>query len=159
MLHIRPASAGESFLLSEIAFRSEAYWGYDTDYMQKFRSEYQVTEEFIRNNPTFVIEENKCILGFYGLLLNHDERELEYFFIEPVNIGKGLGKKLWDHVVHTCRHLQIPQFTMVTSPQASSFYIKQGAVLIGEVESLLKKGRMIPRLSFKVEPHSDMDKT
>ncbi|AFL99330.1 hypothetical protein Desde_0891 [Desulfitobacterium dehalogenans ATCC 51507] len=151
MLNIRRAKACDWQLLSDIAYHSEAYWGYDSDYMEKFKSMYQVTEYFIKNNETYVIEDHCGVFGFYGLLVNDKVSSLEYFFIEPRCIGKGYGKLLWNHMVDiTCENLRIREFVIVTSPQAKDFYIKLGAIFLGEVESLLKRGRMIPQLLYKV---------
>lgn len=151
MLNIRRATACEWQLLSDISYKSEAYWGYEFDYMEKFRSLYQVTEDFVLNNQTYVIEDHNSVAGFYGLLVNEKVISLEYFFIEPQSIGRGYGKLLWNHLVDiTCKDLRIHEFVIVTSPQAKDFYIKLGAKFLGEVESILKKGRMIPQLFYKV---------
>jgi len=150
MLNIRRAKPYEYEVLTDIAIKSEAYWGNDSDYMEKFKLVYKVTKEFISHNPTFVIQEDDSIVGFYGVLLDHNEVSLEYFFIEPQSIGSGYGKLIWNHLVNTCRYLRIKEFVIVTSPQAKEFYIKMGAIPLGEVESLLKKGRIIPRLMYVV---------
>lgn len=151
MFNIRRAIATDSQLLSDIAYNSEAYWGYDFDYMEKFRSFYQVTEDFINNNETYVLENQNRAVGFYGLLEDDKGISLEYFFIEPKSIGKGYGKLLWKHLVDfTCENSGIDEFVIITSPQAKEFYLKLGAVSLGEVESLLKKGRIIPQLLYKV---------
>ncbi len=97
MLSIRIAKMNESEILSNIAARSEAYWGYDSIYMEKFRTIYKVTEEFISKNTIFVIEEGNDIIGFYVVLTENDMNSLEYFFIEPQYIGQGYGKLLWNH--------------------------------------------------------------
>jgi len=76
---------------------------------------------------------------------------LEYLFIEPRYIGKGYGRLLWDHLAENCKSFGIKEFKLVTSPQAKEFYIKMGAIPFGEVESLLKKGRIIPQLIYTVE--------
>lgn len=151
MLSIRPAKTNESETLSNIAARSESYWGYDSDYMEKFKAIYKVTEEFISKNTTFIIEEDNNIIGFYGVLMENDMDSLEYFFIEPEYIGQGYGKLLWNHLVKHCKIIGIKEFNIVTSPQAQEFYIKMGAVTCGEIESLLKKGRIIPELIYTVE--------
>ncbi len=149
VLTIRPAMPSEAGMLTDIACRSEAYWGYDPDFMKQFRSIYQVTEEFINQNPTFVMQEDNEIVAFYGLLLG-PEVWLEYFFVEPRHIGKGYGRLLWKHVAEYCREVAIREFRMVTSPQAKEFYVKMGATPLGEVESSLRKGRMIPLLVYCV---------
>ncbi|GAA0774099.1 GNAT family N-acetyltransferase [Clostridium subterminale] len=151
MINIRRAKLGEASILTNIAINSEAYWGYDEEYMESFKNTYGVSENYISNYPTFLMEDNQIIVGFYSILMNVGETELEYFFINPNYIGKGYGKLLWNHVIENAKNLNIKQLEIVTSPEAIDFYIKMGAVKIGEVESLVKVGRKIPRLIYNVE--------
>jgi len=151
MTNIRRAKTCDSEILTNIAIKSEAYWGYDSDFMENFKTAYKVTEEFISNNPTFVIQEDENILGFYGVLIAENETSLEYLFIEPNSIGKGYGKALWNHMVNTCKKLNIKELVIVSGPQAKEFYTRLGAVPAGEVESLVIKGRKVPRLIYALE--------
>lgn len=145
---IRRAMESEAQALTDLAARSEAYWGYDADYMELFRSVYRVSEDFVGKNPTYVLEEDGRIEGFYSILPG-GEASLEYLFIEPRSIGKGYGRLLWNHMLGECRKNGIKEFAIVTSPQAKEFYVRMGAEPCGEVESLLRKGRIIPRLIYR----------
>ncbi len=148
---IRDAKENEHNILMELAYKSEAYWGYDLDYMNKFRSTYSVSEQFINSNPTIILEEDDNIIGFYSVIVDKSETSLEYFYIDPKYIGKGYGKTLWNYLIEDCRNRGIKEFSLVTSPQAKEFYIRMGAFICGEVESLLKKGRIIPKLNYIIE--------
>lgn len=55
---------------------------------------------------------------------------------------------LWDHLLNECRTMNITSFTLVPSPQAKDFYIKLGALLCDEVDSLVIKGKKIPKLLY-----------
>lgn len=151
MLNIRWAKGDESKVLTKIAIESESYWGYDFDYIEKFKAIYKVTEEFINNNPTFIIEKGKNIIGFYSILINRNETSLEYFFIKPKFIGKGYGKILWNHMVEYGDNFGIKDIVIVTSPEAKGFYTKMGAIQTCEIESLVKKERKIPKLIYTFE--------
>jgi hypothetical protein len=83
MYYIRRAEPDEYQILTDIAFNSEAYWGYDSEYMDKFKCFYSVSKEFIKNNPTFLIEQAGAVIGFYGLLIEEKETALEYFLSTP----------------------------------------------------------------------------
>jgi len=150
MCYIHAAKRNDVDELNRIAYESEAYWGYDQEYMKRFKEVYRVTEEYISKNPTFVLFEGNLIIGFYSLLVHNKEIELELFYIDPQHIGKGYGKKMWNHMINYCKSVGIKSFSLVTSPQAQGFYEKMGAVMIGEVDSLLREGRKIPRLKFVV---------
>ena len=151
MYHILAAEGHEASELSRISIESESYWGYDSNFMDKFKVIYQVTEDFIRKNPTFILYEDGRIIGFYSLLIKQEGNTIEFFYIEPQYIGKGYGEKMWNHLANYCKGHNIKDFTLVTSPQAKEFYEKMGAIQIGEVESSLKKGRKIPELKYNLE--------
>ncbi|OGO77085.1 MAG: GNAT family N-acetyltransferase [Clostridiales bacterium GWB2_37_7] len=151
MANIRQAKSCESETLTRIAIESEAYWGYDKDFMKKFKSIYKITEDFISDSPTFVVEEDGRILGFYGILNKEKETSLEYLYIEPKSIGKGYGKLLWNHIIKICKENGVNKIELVTSPQAVEFYTKMGAMQTGEVESLVIQGRIIPKLVYIID--------
>ncbi|WP_081743192.1 GNAT family N-acetyltransferase [Acetivibrio clariflavus] len=150
MYYIRPAEKNDVEELNRVAYESEAYWGYDLEYMKRFEEIYRITEDYIIANPTFVFLETNRIIGFYSLLVHDNKPELELFYIKPQYIGKGYGKEMWNHLIDYCKRMDIKFFYLVTSPQAKGFYEKMGAVVIDEVDSLLREGRKIPRLKFEV---------
>lgn len=150
MFIIRQAKSSEAALLTDIAARGESYWGVDPDFIESFITIYGVTEIFINENPTYVIEEEGKIIGFYGLSTKKEQTELEYLYMEPEYIGKGYGRHLWNHMIEYCKENGIDNIVFVTNPQARGFYTKLGAVEIGLVESLVRKGRMVPKLKYSI---------
>lgn len=153
MLNIRSAKADEYEILTNIAIESESFWEYDSDHMEKFKSVYKITEEFISNNSTFVLEKDENIVGFYGFIIENNEPSLEYLYIEPQYINKGYGKLLWNHMVENCKKNSIKGFSIVTSQQTKEFYTKMGAVQVGEIESLVQNVHKIPLLTYTLEKH------
>ncbi|WP_432407685.1 GNAT family N-acetyltransferase [Wukongibacter sp. M2B1] len=151
MFQVRRAKICEAKILTDLVVRSEAYWGYDSAFMENFRSLYRVTEEFINNNETFVMEEKEGIIGFYAILIDEKETSLEYFYIDSKSIGRGYGKLLWEDMIKNCKEQGIDAITFVTSPQAKEFYIKMGAIQVGEVDSIVITDRKIPRLVYIIE--------
>jgi len=149
-LQLLAASAVHAELLSELAYQSEAYWGNDGKYMEQFRLHYNVTQKFISENPVYLLEENCLPVGFWGLTRTENGWELEFFYIDSPLIGKGYGRKLWDSLIGECGKIGVESFEFVTSPEAERFYLKMGAKTIGHVESLVRKGRMIPRLRYEL---------
>lgn len=148
MIRFRAALEEDAENLSNLAFNSEKYLGYDANYMSRFSDFYNVTESFIDQHLVYIMEEAGRALGFWGLNETENIWELEFFYISPEYIGKGYGRKLWDSLVAECKKRGISEFQMVTSPQSSQFYEKMGAKVIGQSESLIVKGRMVPRLEF-----------
>ena len=79
---IRLARPTEGEILSALALRSKAYWGYDAAFMAACVNELTISAERIQQNQTYVLEEKGRILGFYMLESSTDkEIELEYLFV------------------------------------------------------------------------------
>ncbi len=145
---IRPATAGEAGLLSGLALRSKAHWGYDADFLAACRAELTVSEDYITSAPVFVLEEDGRVVGFYGLREQGTELELLYLFVEPAEIGGGHGKRLWQHAVKTAARLGFRKITIESDPYAEAFYLAVGARRVGEVSSTLLAGRTLPLMEF-----------
>jgi len=145
---IRPASVGEARLLSDLALRSKAHWGYDADFLEACRAELTVSEDYIAGAPVFVLEEDGRVVGFYGLREQGSELELLHLFVEPAAIGGGHGKRLWEHAVETAARLGFRQITIESDPYAEAFYLAMGARRVGVVPSSARPGRVLPLLHF-----------
>ncbi|MFH5836857.1 GNAT family N-acetyltransferase [Proteiniclasticum sp. C24MP] len=150
MYIIVSASPKDADLLADLEVRSESYWGYSSEFMEKFKRIYLITEDFIAEHPTYILKDDETLVGFYGLLLNEHEYSLEYLFIEPEYIGKGYGRMLWNHALKECRKLGITEFTIITSPDARGFYFRLGATVFTEVDSLIADGKKTPKLIYRL---------
>lgn len=143
---IRRAEPRDAEALSAVAARSEAHWGCDDAFMETFRRLYRITETFIARNQVFVVEVGGAVRGFYAL----SGSELEYLYLEPAEIGKGLGRLLWDHMLAVCRSTGIRKIHLVCGPQPKPFYLRMGAEEAGEVDSLVTPGRKVSRLACRI---------
>lgn len=150
MAHIRYAQPYDSLALTDLAARSEAHWGYDAAFMANFRERYRITEEFIARNTVLVAEAEGRLLGFYALVQEEAGIALEYMYLEPSCIGKGLGRALWDHMTTFCREHRIPEIHLICGPQPKAFYLNMGAVEVGEVDSLVTPGRKVAKLVYRI---------
>jgi len=150
ILNIRRAVSSDSEVLTSIAARSEASWGFDATFMNEFEKIYKVSEEFITSNSIFAAEEDGAVVGFYALVTKGIEATLEFMYIEPSKIGKGLGRMLWNHMISHCQECDIEVIQLVCGSEPKKFYLKMGAVSVGEVDSLVIQGRKVSKLSFSI---------
>ena len=107
---IREAKETEAEFLSDLAFRSKAYWGYSKDFIMACKEELSVTKQDILNE-TFdylVYEQNEEVRGFYALeRISYTEVELEALFVHPSFIGTGIGKLLLTHAVASANEIGV----------------------------------------------------
>lgn len=152
---IRPARPDEAAPLSDLMLRSKAHWGYSAAFMEACRPVLTITTEYIQTNPVYVIEDDEGVQGVYslrdlGLLRSLGGRavDLDVLFIEPRAIGRGYGRRLWLHAVEQARALGYIHMIVEADPNAEEFYAKMGMRRVGERESTVEAGRMLPLLGY-----------
>jgi GNAT superfamily N-acetyltransferase len=147
---IRRALPEESRLLSELALRSKAHWGYDADFIEACRPLLIFTPDDLANHPFFVAEVQGTILGFYSLAEAAGEVELDTLFVEPDAIGRGYGKRLLRHAADTAAARGFRALLIESDPFAEPFYRAMGAVPVGERRSPLDPERRLPLLRLEL---------
>lgn len=93
MCHIRIAEKNDVDVLNKIAYESEAYWGYDLEYMKRFEEIYRVTEDYIRVNPTFILLMEIQFSGFTLFQCMIWKRNSSYFISALSILEKATAKK------------------------------------------------------------------
>ena len=149
---IREAVPKEAEILSDLAIRSKAYWGYSAEFMSACKEELSVSSDNIVNADyyCFLVEKEFCVIGFYSLeSLSTSVVELEALFVEPCHIGTGIGKVLINHAIERAKKIGANTMIIQADPNAKSFYLKAGAKLTGEQASLSIPERLLP--TFEIE--------
>ncbi|MEX0321170.1 MAG: GNAT family N-acetyltransferase [Puniceicoccaceae bacterium] len=148
MVSFRPARQDEAEILSELAIRSKGHWGYPGHLLELWRKDLRIEKEYIEGNVVRTIWIDEKLIGFFALTLS-DPSELEHFWLLPEYIGKGLGKIAFSEVIKEFQFRNIQEFYIVSDPNAEPFYLSQGAIRVGEVESI-PQNRFLPKLKFVI---------
>ncbi len=121
-MKIRRALTDEGNILSGIALRSKAHWGYDNSFIEACREDLTISEHSISTNNVYVLEDSSTIIGFFCLVAEGNTGKLDALFIEPDFIGKGYGKILWKTILQKAKEIGIDEFTIDADPHAEEFY-------------------------------------
>jgi hypothetical protein len=62
---------------------------------------------------------------------------------------QGYGNLVFEQILSECNTLEISNFYIISDPDAEGFYLKKGALKVGEIYSEHQK-RMLPKLKFTV---------
>jgi GNAT superfamily N-acetyltransferase len=143
---IRSARPAEARVLSDLALRSKAYWGYDGEFIEACRNELTVSADKIASRRATVADKDGSIVGFTTLEGDPPEGVLGMMFVDPHVIGEGVGRLLFEHSVAAGRELGFIQLTIDADPNAEPFYRAMGAVRIGSVPSGSIPGRVLPQM-------------
>ena len=146
---LRKGIIGEGNDLTRLALRSKSYWNYSQVYLDQCWDALHLNDQYIQQWPVVVLEINNEKIGFYALKNVKGEYRLDHLWVDRPFIGKGYGKFLLSHAIETAKSLGWKSFRLAADPGAESFYLKQGAVKLGSVQSRIKPDLFLPHLEFK----------
>lgn len=151
-MNIRRATGQEAQVLSELAYRSKAHWGYSAQFMEACREDLTLSPAFIETNEVYVLEDEGAIKGFMSLEKESEPEQwlLSNMFVDPEAIGKGYGKSLWGQMIEVAQKLSIPSLLIHSDPYAEPFYLSRGAKRIGEIKSTVFPDRTLPLLQIDI---------
>jgi GNAT superfamily N-acetyltransferase len=147
---VRRARPDEEAALHELALRSKAYWGYDDALMDTWRDELRVEPSDLEAGRVLVATVGEAAVGFATVTAEPPDAELEAMFVEPGAIRTGSGTVLFGAACDLARDLGCVRLLIESDPHAEGFYVRQGAVRIGERESVSVPGRLLPLLAFRI---------
>lgn len=152
-LMIRRAGPEEAELLSALAMRSKAYWGYPPTFMAACRDELSITAGDIATGSIayIVAEKTGKVTGFYGLQRSSGDRyELDALYVDPAYIGTGIGRALIRHALHAVDAAGGRVLVVQGDPNAEGFYRAAGGEYAGRRESMSIPGRFLPVFEIPV---------
>ena len=131
----RPARPDEADLLGEIMLAGVRHWGHHENHPEAYAglAGHTPDGDHIEQHPTWVMEEDGEVAGFYGLVPAEDHVELLMMFLTVDRIGTGLGRRLWDHAVSEAARYG-SRMRIGSDPSATGFYAAMGAELERTVE-------------------------
>lgn len=150
MVEVRAARRDEAGLLTELALRSKAHWGYGRRLLDTWRADLTIAPEYITAHRVIVAQAGGRVLGFCAVSGKPPEGELDHMWVDPDAIGRGVGRRLWEHALEAARAAGCTALRIEAEPHAEGFYLAMGARRIGEVASESVAGRTLPLLRYSV---------
>jgi GNAT superfamily N-acetyltransferase len=147
---VRLARVDEAPMLSDLALHLKGYWGYNAAFLEHCRPFLQMLPEDIAAGYFYVVEADGVVEGFYSWRPNDEDADLADLFVDPAAIGRGLGKRLWEHAATLTRGMGFRSLIVQSDPNAEGFYFAMGATRIGESLSEVFEGRMLPLLRIEL---------
>lgn len=145
------AHCGQAALLSELAYRSKAHWGYSASFMAQCKQELTYSSDDITKHLFYCLEFDGQIACFYGLkAIDEQVADLDALFVEPELIGNGYGRKLIDHAKQIALANGFTKIRIQSDPNSVEFYCAVGAIQIGSEPSHSIPGRELPLFELRL---------
>lgn len=149
LVQLRRARPDEAGVLTALAMRSKAAWGYDEAFMERVAPEMAVTLEMFSDSRIVVAHDAAEILGYYRLQLRGaDETYLNDLFVAPAAIGTGIGRLLFESAVADARDAGARALVFESDPNAEPFYVHLGARRTGRNQALSDPKRLLPVMQY-----------
>ena len=113
--------------------------------METVRPILTFSEDDLAASPVYVLDSGGTAIGMYRVTGTPPTGELEDLWLEPSAIGRGSGRRMFEHAIATARDLGFKELTIEAEPNAEGFYAAMGATRIGERRS--PSGRTLKLLS------------
>ena len=154
LMEVRRATQGDAEPLSRISLAAKRYWGYPERWIERWRESLTITPDFVRRNEVDAAVVEGEIVGFYALVGEGREIELEHLWVTPEHIGTGVGRLLFDHAVRRAASLGAETLRIESDPNAEGFYRRMGAVRVGEISYPIDgQKRTLPLLVAEIRNH------
>ena len=156
-LQIRRAIPDESEALTALAHAAKRHWNYPETWIAQWRDDLTITRDFILNHEVFVAMIDGKIAGCGALVVSDALAELEHMWIDPKQMGKGVGRALFEHIQARAKEAGASVLELSADPYAEKFYERMGARRIGEVPAdIFGHSRVLPRMRVEFAvPSSD----
>ncbi|HWM91540.1 MAG TPA: GNAT family N-acetyltransferase [Thermoanaerobaculia bacterium] len=146
-MKIRRAQESDSAELTRIAHESKRHWGYPERWIEIWRDDLTISPAFIAANEVYLAEDGSEVLGCYGLAAGTPNWTLEHFWVRPSAMGKGVGRLLFEHAREIASDAGAHGLEIDADPNAEPFYLRMGALRVGEVQSQVEgQSRVRPLL-------------
>jgi GNAT superfamily N-acetyltransferase len=151
-MHFRHATASDVPRLDAIAVDAKASWGYTAEQVAGWTADLAVDPGTVGNWPMLVAEQDGQIAGFAQLDPTQQPWELARLFVSQRFQRRGIGRRLlrrMQAIVAAAGGLHI---AIDSDPNAESFYMACGAVLVGAVAAPIpgEPNRVRPQLRLPI---------
>ena len=134
-IEIRYAVPNDAEVLSRIAIKAKAHWGYPENLMQVWMPTLRFDAEYFIENKSWVAVVDNRPVAFYTLQDKAGTAWIENLWVLPEYIGKGVGRRLFLHALSQAREHGYKTLQLEADPNALGFYEKMGMSKIGDRRS------------------------
>ena len=148
---IRRARADEAGAIRDLITRSMAHWPHPPEYLEQAVELMSLSAEDVRRDEAWVVERDGTVVGFYRISREGEVAEIEELHLEPAFIGRGLGRRMFEHAVERARAIGASGLEWSTDEYALGFYRAVGGTEIGTSPSGIAGDPPLTRMRLDLE--------
>ncbi|WP_163718158.1 GNAT family N-acetyltransferase [Mangrovibacterium lignilyticum] len=154
-LIIERVHAADAQLLTELTFRSKAYWKYSPEQMEAWREELKITSDYLEYSSAYKLLVDDQLVGYYTYRpIDAATAKLDNLFIEPEFIGRGYGNYLLSDFMMQVQEAGFERVVLDADPNSEAFYLSYGFRTVGHLKTDIE-GRFMPVMERLVQEESE----
>ncbi len=129
----------DSALLSRTSFASKRSWGYPEEWMSLWKTDLEVTEDYISKNKVVKVFDAEVFIGFFAII--HEEENtatIDHFWLVPQKLKQNYGREIFKYIMEYASSRDYERLSLVAEPNAKGFYEKMNGTIIGQFESKIR---------------------
>jgi GNAT superfamily N-acetyltransferase len=150
---IQRGAPEDTAALTALAQRAKAHWGYPEEWLAIWKPELTLSPADIHRMHVHVARLGRRIAGFYALLGQGQTQSLEHFWVDPDDMGRGVGRALLRHALKHAADHGAKDVEIESDPNAEGFYLRLGARQVGwRSRPVAGTARRLPLLLIDTAP-------
>ena len=122
--------------MRDLIVRSMGYWDRPPGYVEEARELMTLSGADLARDDAWVVLVNGAVAGFYRLSrADVSAAEIEEFHLEPPMIGRGVGRRMFEHACDAARGMGVSQLVWSTDANTVGFYARMGGEITGTTPS------------------------
>jgi GNAT superfamily N-acetyltransferase len=149
-IEIRRAVPADASQATELAHRAKAHWGYPPTWIERWKADLTLTEDYLGKNSGFVALHEGLLVGVCVLERKGSGWSLEHVWVAPEFHHRGIGRQLVERTLATALDTGASSVDVLSDPFAEPFYLALGARRVGLVPAPIPEApaRMLPQVVF-----------
>jgi GNAT superfamily N-acetyltransferase len=128
----RRARPDEAAAVRELVVRSMGHWNHPPGYLEEARELMDLSGADLASDEAWLVLADSVIAGFYRLSrADAATAEIEEFHLEPPMIGRGLGRRMFEHACERARATGARWMAWSTDANTLGFYLRMGGEITG----------------------------
>ncbi len=151
-VHIRLPQTHELDTINAIILAAKSHWGYPKAWIAQWMPELEVTAQRLEQQRLWVASRQNELVGVVALTEVDELGQIELCdcWVEPNHMRQGIGAALLRFACEQATKMTATRLVLAADPNAEDFYLRMGAVKVGERASL-PQGRKLPLMAIELE--------
>ena len=148
----RRARPDEAGAIRELIVRSMGHWDHPPEYLEEARELMGLSGEDLERDEAWMVLADGRVSGFYRLSrAETSAAEIEEFHLEPPMIGRGIGKRMFEHASERARAIGTRWLVWSTDANALGFYVRMGGEITGTEPSGIEGEQPLTAMHLDLE--------